>query len=153
MILLRQVSRQAWQPLEREGGGRERESCAGNAQAPCWLVEGDYTEMREESVGGGPGAAHVPMRVLRAEMREEEEAVLFTTNATQPPCRAWGSRHRTSNAAHPAPRGKKKKQRPKEAVVMLMYSSEKYTPKLRSRRRETPLKKMSPLDGKTKTKR
>lgn len=36
----------------------------------------------------------------------EEEAVLFTTNATQPPGKAWGSRHRTSNAAHPAPRGK-----------------------------------------------
>lgn len=106
-------------------------------------------------MGGSNPCAHVPTGVLRAEMMRgrrpqwkggEEEAVLFTTNATQPPGKAWGSRHRTSNAAHPAPRGKNREMTQSSGDAYYVQQRKIYA------RTEAPLK-MSSLDGKTKTKR
>lgn len=62
--------------------------------------------MRTRADRGAQSRDDEAEEAVMEEREEEEEAVLFTTNATQPPGKAWGSRHRTSNAAHPAPRGK-----------------------------------------------
>lgn len=85
-----------------------QESCAGNAQAPCWLVEGDYTEMREEI------HAHVPMGGS-AQSRDEGimkggEKLLSYLQPTQPSRRARHGVPVTGQAMLPTPLLEAKKQ-------------------------------------------